>query len=1196
MIKKLLLSIALISIYANMYSQVHWDTVYVRPLEICLGQCVDLYSNGSQDQTLMYNDFNDNSIGSGWATNVSPIFSNPCGNTLDGTPCCWFGENAYPRSLETVNFVVSTECEICFDLKLSQGEGGSNCESPDESDEGVVLQWSNDNGATWNDIIYFCPDGNLYSSYADGATNGSDISNGTHTNFTDWHNYCFQVPAAAAGPNTRFRWYQDLTSGSSYDNWGIDNVYIHCPQPPATIVWNDSNNGDFYYDADPPDQCPTQNTTYTATISDGTSSDVASFDVIVYQPPTMEIQGLASQYCIQEQAVTLNGVPSGGEFSGQGMNGNVFDPATAGVGGPYTITYTWYQLSTTGDTLCSYSTDTTVTVVDGATPDFTVETPICESESSTVQYTGNANSSATFTWNWDGASASPGTGAGPHTISNTAPGTYDIYLQVSQNGCSYDTTIQLTIYEEPVADAGEDDEICGNTYQLNATASIGAGTWSQVSGPGTTTFSDATASNSTVTVTDYGTYVYKWKEVSNICSDSDYVSITFYEIPVADAGDDMVICGPASALNATPSVGVGTWTVQESGISIDNIHNANSGINAPDYGVYHFTWTEVNHICVDSDHVQYTFYEIPTSNFSAEMIHCFNDQSTVTYLGNAPSSANYIWNWDGANVNPGTGQGPHIVSWNTAGTYNISLVVENNGCYSETTTVSLINPELLTATASATDIMCFGDSSGTVTAEYQGGTYPFTIQWNTPNNDNSLTVTHLSGGSYTVEITDGLGCHTSATATVHEPPKLILAPIQDYFVCYQSTVNATANVTGGTPSYTYYWDNVASSSNSFTEQALSDTTHCLKVVDQNNCADSLCFNIEVTPPVHLQLYANADSVCPGDPVLVTASISGGAGAPYMVTDYNTGDVVSPPMMVYPTEDGTITLRVEDVCGAYDTSSVKLNLYPLPPVNFDSDIQDGCQPLIVSFNESNAYNGQSYFWDFGDNSVENYSGAKNPVHIFRTSGSFDVTLTVTSIHGCKNTLTKENFITVYPKPHAKFYFDPKVGTTVNPTITFTNVSTGMTSCLWAFGDGDSSLMINPVHTYPSYSAKDYLASLIVTSEFGCKDTARTEVPIKPVPTLYAPTAFSPDKDHTNEKFFVVGSNIDPDKFSLKIYDRWGEVIWETTKFDPETGKSEGWNGIAKGNKIVQNGVYKWLVIYYDTYGSMGEASGNVTVIR
>jgi gliding motility-associated-like protein len=172
----------------------------------------------------------------------------------------------------------------------------------------------------------------------------------------------------------------------------------------------------------------------------------------------------------------------------------------------------------------------------------------------------------------------------------------------------------------------------------------------------------------------------------------------------------------------------------------------------------------------------------------------------------------------------------------------------------------------------------------------------------------------------------------------------------------------------------------------------------------------------------------------------------------------------------------------------------------------------------------------------------------------------------------------------------------VATVINPLVKFTNLSTNINSALWDFNDGDSSSIIHPSHSFPTLNPYDYNVKMIAVSIYGCRDTAESLVPVKAVPTFYAPTAFSPDKDRLNDDFFVTGTGVDPKNFSLKVFDRWGEVIWLTNTFNPDDGTSEHWNGIAKTNKISQNGVYKWLCVYKDVDGNEHEYSGNVNLIR
>ena len=1355
---KRLFTIAFALIITSSYAQVYWDTVTVSPLEICLGDSIYLYSNGGQDVTLMGNDFNGQSVGAGWSSNSNPQFDNPCLPSVDGTPYCWVGDAAcFPRDLTTIAFDVTTACEICFDFAMAIQGQNSPCEGPDLFNEGVSLQFSTNGGTSWTDITYFCPDGNQYLSNS-GSTATVASAGQLHT-FTSWGNYCFNVPPLAVSTNTMFQWHQETVTSQVYDHWGIDNVFIHCPTPSVTVSWDETAGGTYISGLGEPGYwTPTQSTTIDATITDGASSDLASFDIIVYPPPTLSISGLNASYCWQESAVTLTGLPAGGTFSGTGITGNQFDPSIAGIGGPYTITYTWDQYNSAGtEILCTFTTTTTVSVTNGPTADFTVE-DVCAGDISNITYTGTGTAAGTYTWNFGGMDVSSGSGSGPYQVYSNTANTYTITLDVDDGGCTAQNTETITVDPNPTPNAGPDDQICGLTYTLQAIASVGTGTWSLSNGPGTANFSSTNSANSSVTVTAYGTYTfnwnenvntctgddqvqitfvevpipnagpddqicgnnytlaavpsigtgtwtssppasytninsatssttattygqttYTWTEVNGICSASDVVVITYIEIPNANAGLDNTVCGPNDVLNAIPSVGNGVWTVNPVGASVNSPSSPTSSITATTYGTYTFTWTETNQICTDNDDVQVTFmqiptpnagiddqvcgndytlnatasigtstwtvtpssmtisnpnsassnttagnyttytftftennngciasdnvdityYQIPTADFTTTIINCYQEQTTVQYTGNASGSATYNWTYDGGN-SIGGGQGPIYVTWQNAGTFTISLQVTENGCVSPINTNDVINPDELLSSATSTDILCFGDANGTGTVTYSGGTVGASghdILWS--NSDSTITevVTGLSGGNYSVLVTDAMGCTSTSFITVNEPTKLVLAPIEDFTVCNGATVTTNAIVTGGTPSYTYVWDGISSSNSGFNETVSIDSHHTLNVEDINGCKDSLSFNISVTPPVNIELFVNIDSVCPGEPVLVTANVWGGIGPPYKIIDFYTGDIVSPPLLINVDENGLIELIVEDGCESKDTSSVLVNVYSLPPNEFNSDIQSGCQPLGINFMEINPQDGQFYIWDFGDNSSDNLSQDKYPFHIFDIPGTFDVTLTVISKEGCKNTVTLENYIKVFPKPNAKFTFNPLVANLIDPEVVFTNMSTYLYTSYWYFGDGDSSNVKDPKHNFPNVIPYVYQTTLIAVSSDGCKDTAIATIPIQPVPMLYGPTAFSPDKDHINDNFFVTGVGVDATNFNLKLYDRWGEIIWETTEWNPEKMRSGEWDGTVKGHeKTAQIGVYKWKVIWYDVEGNEHIKVGTVTLIK
>ncbi|GAH28081.1 unnamed protein product, partial [marine sediment metagenome] len=97
---------------------------------------------------------------------------------------------------------------------------------------------------------------------------------------------------------------------------------------------------------------------------------------------------------------------------------------------------------------------------------------------------------------------------------------------------------------------------------LNAVSGTGTGTWSMTAGTGTASYSpDTNTPNAVVTVTDYGTKEFIWTEINGSCSDNQSVTVNFYELPVANPGVGGNICGLGFNLQATPSYGVGTWTI-----------------------------------------------------------------------------------------------------------------------------------------------------------------------------------------------------------------------------------------------------------------------------------------------------------------------------------------------------------------------------------------------------------------------------------------------------------------------------------------------------------------------------------------------------------------------------------------------------------------------------------------------------------
>jgi PKD repeat protein len=185
---------------------------------------------------------------------------------------------------------------------------------------------------------------------------------------------------------------------------------------------------------------------------------------------------------------------------------------------------------------------------------------------------------------------------------------------------------------------------------------------------------------------------------------------------------------------------------------------------------------------------------------------------------------------------------------------------------------------------------------------------------------------------------------------------------------------------------------------------------------------------------------------------------------------------------------TVSLMVTNAGGSNTTvksNFITANAPPVPTALFIANQTSGTEPLYVQFTDQSTNSPTSWSWDFGDGTT---STAQNPMHIYTTTGSFTVSLTVTNAGGT-NTLTNTNYITVNAlAPTALFIADLTSGSG-SLTVQFTDQSTGTSpmTYLWDFGDSTTSTAQNPTHTYTTGS---YTVTLTVTNIGGTNAMTRT----------------------------------------------------------------------------------------------------------
>jgi PKD repeat protein len=191
----------------------------------------------------------------------------------------------------------------------------------------------------------------------------------------------------------------------------------------------------------------------------------------------------------------------------------------------------------------------------------------------------------------------------------------------------------------------------------------------------------------------------------------------------------------------------------------------------------------------------------------------------------------------------------------------------------------------------------------------------------------------------------------------------------------------------------------------------------------------------------------------------------------------------------------VVLTVTNDCG---TSTKTLNVNTAPTANFSANPTAGCATLTVQYTNESSPNAVNYQWLFPGGSPSSSTSA-NPVVNYNSSGVFNVTLTASNNLG-SNTITKTAYIQVQNIPTASF-----TSSTINNTVSFTSTAQNATSYSWNFGDGGTSTLQNPTHTY--LSGGTYTVVFTTSNICGNNTTTQTVTIVSTAPPVAAFTSSS-----------------------------------------------------------------------------------------
>ena len=509
------------------------------------------------------------------------------------------------------------------------------------------------------------------------------------------------------------------------------------------------------------------------------------------------------------------------------------------------------------------------------------------------------------------------------------------------------------------------------------------------------------------------------------------------------------------------------------------------------------------------------------------------------------------------------------VTVNQVGMYQF-ILRENSalcGMYRDTVSVLVTN---ITQTTEVVPPSCAGLSDAEITIDSPlAEEYSFDngVTWVT-----SSTQGGFSEGTYTVCSRNFAGCQTCSQVTVTDPPQITISVSNDTLICQNGTATMIATAGGGS-TYSYHWDHTVSLDGVQQVNPEDPTTYSVYAESENGCiSPTETIDVDVRLPITGNITPQT-VICPGYPTTLFADATGGIGFPYDFTwsSSEVGSGTSHSITANPPVTTTYTVTIEDACESTPlilTTEVVVAPLPVPLISVNTNNE--CEPVeYVLTNETDAGMVSGVYWEISNGDIFVNQDVVTTSTLW--AGLYDVQLIVTSPQGCIDSMTFNSFLNVSPKPIADFRWSPNPVLMFNTEVKFLNYSVNGDTYQWFFEQGNPSYsqFTDPTVYFPDGVTGEYEVMLITTSEFGCMDTITQTVVVLPEIILYAPNAFTPDNDEFNQSWGIHIDGIDIYDFELLIYNRWGEIIWES--HDP----SARWDGTYGGN-YVQQGVYTWTI--------------------
>jgi gliding motility-associated-like protein len=749
------------------------------------------------------------------------------------------------------------------------------------------------------------------------------------------------------------------------------------------------------------------------------------------------------------------------------------------------------------------------------------------------------------------------TGSWTPALNNTVTTTYT--FSPSPGICAATVTLPITVNSSITPTFTAIAAICsGATLSALPTTSLNGitGTWSPaLNNTATTTYTftpnaGQCGTTTTLTITVNPNIVPTFATVSPICSGETLAAL------------------PTTSLNGI----VGTWSP-----ALNNTATTN------------YTFTAIAGICATTANLIINVNPIIAPTFTAITPIC----SGATLAALPTTSLNGI-------------VGTWTPALNNTATTNYTFTATAGLCSSTATMSITVNPNL-------TPIITCGVGSASSVL----------FNWSALNGANSYDISYSvnggiaqSGGNQTglsfllnglnpadvvdlILTTNGSNCYLTGLGNC-EAFDCILPAITsqatNHTACEGNPASFTVISSGGASmQWQVSLDNGLTFSNVIDAAVFSGSTTSTLSISDNTGLDGLIFQLVINEINNLcpRISNQAELIVNPYPVITALtngpvcvgnqldlSVNNVAGASFSWTGPNFSSFLQNPTINFTQTtyagDYTVTSTLN---GCASSSTTTLIVNAPTPVSI-TQVSSFCQSELPVFLTADVLGGT---WS-GSGITDNVLG------IFDPSQADDINLiSYTLSAGCGGSATSTIFVKT--DPTALFSVSQTALDPYFPAVTTTNLSTNATNFIWHFDDDSISTAFETTHKYDNIP-QSYTITLLAFNEAGCSDSTKIIVNIPELLLYFVPNSFTPNGDELNNTFLpVFTSGFDPFNYHLEIYNRWGELIFES--FDAKIG----WDGTFKELALVEDGTYVWKISFrVKSIGDSKTFMGDVTITK